>query len=243
MLKLMNHANASLTMIPQTIEIEFEGRQYLWGFDSTDPRPSECWDWSEVKTSMTHPDSKIGILNRKFITEKAEAIAEALTSEPQAEICNFFYRILESMDARDSDFATPALQHILAFRARSPGQRSLPRGLPPHSPLNLLGYQAGKDCPVCVTRHSILRKAFEGELPLVELPPDELDAYMRRWGDPGSEKRLETIAKHIANWCEVFKWSRLHKEAIYNRRSDLRWLKENIYDKESFTFGWPVTAD
>ena len=230
------------SMIPEKVEFEFEGCPYLWEFDSNIGRVSKCWNWSEVKTSKTPPDSKIGNLNRKFITEKAERIAEALTAEPQAAVCKRFYEILRSMGTGENDFETPALQHILAFSAHSPGQRSLPRGLPPRSPLTLLGYRVGKDCPVCVTRQPILSRAFREELPLVELPPDELDAYMRKWGDPGSEKRLEKIATHIANSCFTFKRSLRLKEAIADWESDLLWLKENIYDKESFTFDWPRTS-
>lgn len=111
--------------------------------------------------------------------------------------------------------------------------------LPLNSMLDAMDYHAGKTGKLEKERHEILRRTFEGELPLVRNA-----TYTDLWGEPATSERLNKIAEHLA-WLirerskqqdfERYQW------AIENWQSDLAWLKDEFYHSPH-NFGWPDTS-
>lgn len=111
--------------------------------------------------------------------------------------------------------------------------------LPLNSMLDAMDYHAGKTGKLEVERREILRRTFEGELPLVR------DAtYTADWGEPSTSKRLHKIAGHLA-WLIEEKSRQRDSEryqwAIEDWQSDLAWLKDEFYHSPH-NFGWPDTS-
>lgn len=123
-------------------------------------------------------------------------------------------------------------------RRNSSARRSLETEWVDESPLCVLGYRVGRAGEDTDTRRRILSRAFTGKLPRVE----SLNyMYMRDWGEPGTESRLNKIAEHIAFQCRSKRnQANPPKEAIKDWELDLEWLRETYYHGH-FTFQWPGT--
>jgi len=120
---------------------------------------------------------------------------------------------------------------------RGPSERGSPPGTAQvdESPLSVLGYHVGQTGVDRSTRHTILARAFDGELPVVGSWE-----YMAAWGERRTPERLKKIADNIAAYCRGQRTrANRSEEAIEDWESDLAWLKEKFYNGH-FRFSWPA---
>lgn len=117
------------------------------------------------------------------------------------------------------------------------GEDLTDEGWPDESPLRRLGYRVGEDAPDRAERRELLEIALTSPLPEVASP-----SYMEKWGQPGSEVRLERIATHLASLCRSFRGrdGEADSPAVARYEDDLEWLEEMHY-RSRFAFEWPST--
>lgn len=110
------------------------------------------------------------------------------------------------------------------------------------SPLHRLGYAVGKTSAVSVRkRREVLTQAFRGDIPAVGTA-----VYMRRWGEPGTRRRLRRMARHIDALIKVARArkSQLGHDmdtAIGEWTADLEWLRASFFESW-MRFRWPATS-
>lgn len=102
------------------------------------------------------------------------------------------------------------------------------------SPLYRMGYQVGiTHGQPRSKRRSLLKKAYEGEIPEVED-----DDYMEEWSLPGRSKRLWRIAHHIAWLIRSRQTIPSMRYAVKDWQDDLDWMEEQFYTTR-MRFKWP----
>lgn len=104
--------------------------------------------------------------------------------------------------------------------------------------LSFLGYHVGKTQGLDdALRALILERIFNGVM-LQVFPA----GYLNKWGDPGSAKRLKSVAYTITAFVRNAKRKRSMSldEAIRDWENDLEYLKRNFYINK-FRFDWPTT--
>ncbi|MBI3269068.1 MAG: hypothetical protein HYZ53_08595 [Planctomycetes bacterium] len=111
--------------------------------------------------------------------------------------------------------------------------------------LSSRGYHAGKDAPTASERQATLRAAYETASPSDQFNP----SYVADWGQPGSLRRVEKIARSIAAFSRNRKASLRRQgmtqadtaqdEAVSDWEEDLAWLQSEFFDGD---FRWPSTT-
>ena len=96
--------------------------------------------------------------------------------------------------------------------------------------LGAMGYSVGEDKALSAdTRHNILSRAYEKNIPIV---PGQSPGYMLEWGRPGTAQRLEKIANCLAAFARNAKHRTDSDKLIYcieKWESDLQYLKQKYY--------------
>ncbi len=89
----------------------------------------------------------------------------------------------------------------------------------------------------------ILRGAFNGDLPEITEDEDiDTEEYMNQWGRPKTPRRLWRIARHLSGQYHAKKNNHSQRYAVADWRSDLHWMKDNLYNEIHHTFNWPRMA-
>ena len=168
-----------------------------------------------------------------------------LLSRPQIEAWIEFHPVLRELFIEGEDFTwnvpgddvDPEVDQD-NFEDETP--LSPPQGVT-ESPLSLLGYSTGKGSALSIEeRRDILLEAFNGVLP--EISEDEdIDGkeYMAQWGRPKTPRRLWRIARHLSGQYHAKKNNQTQRYAVADWKSDLRWMREELYNESHHTFTWP----
>jgi hypothetical protein len=109
------------------------------------------------------------------------------------------------------------------------------------SPLHTLGYRVGRSSDLSVgERRSFLKRCFSEVLPSYQKP-----AYVQRWGEPGTRRRLRRMS-HALSWYIRGARGRQTElghdmsAAIEDWERDLDWLRITFYEPW-MRFRWPKT--
>jgi hypothetical protein len=110
-----------------------------------------------------------------------------------------------------------------------------------HGVLSFMGYHVGESSALSAEqRRSILAYVLAEQIPKVNDP-----AYMSKWGDPGSEKRLRKMADSLATFARSAKLNK-HADksiAVFEWESDLVYLKRTFYRfGTKHLWKWPSTG-
>ena len=203
------------------VEIQLNGRTFTWSCDLDAGHPANRYRWIDAEFKLV-PTVLANALNSEFIRNHAESIAVKLEQEQGLR----FVTVLQSMGARDADFASPvmlALSEIAnCLAARRSGAHF---SAPAKSPLKILGYCVGQSGLPPTKRRAILRAAFEGELPDNGGPVED-------WGNPGSPDRYSKICSNLSSYS----WNARSKQspsaqAIADWDEDLKWFQQEYQQR------------
>lgn len=126
----------------------------------------------------------------------------------------------------------------------SPGEESdFDAELSKEGMLGAMGYHVGKRGKPVEERRRLLQQLYE--LPISQLPRiqniESLNKFLA--SSPRSSERLRLIAWNIQiNWLKFIRNDSVKfHQSIKDYESDLKWLKEEFYDRYSYRFDWPDT--
>jgi hypothetical protein len=166
----------------------------------------------------------------------------------------FFAKLVTGNDPFDADdpdllgaFAEdhPALQFLMSLPEPWPEISIGPAGdggevgeyRVSESPLHIYQYKVGLSSGLTVSkRRKLLSSFFEDEA--LEFSHDSDDDYISKWGQPGTAQRLHRMAAHMKSLIDgpVGK-TKPHARADWIE--DMKWLKEQYFERFRRKFSWP----
>lgn len=169
----------------------------------------------------------------------------------------FFAKLVtgqDPFDAGDPDLLAafaeehPALQFLMSLPEPWP-EASEERGpvvkVSPYdfgiaeSPLHIFQYKVGSSSDLTAAkRRKLLSSFFEADD--LEFSDDSDDGYRAKWGRPGSAQRLYRMASHIKHLVDGPGGKDYRKpQARADWIEDMKWLKEQYFDRFKRKFSWP----
>ena len=142
----------------------------------------------------------------------------------------------------------PALQFLMSLPLPWP-EVSEERGpvvkVSPHdfgiaeSPLHIFQYKVGSSSDLTAAkRRKLLSSFFEADD--LEFSDDSDDGYRAKWGRPGSAQRLYRMASHIKHLVDGPGGKDYRKpQARADWIEDMKWLKDQYFERFKRKFSWP----